>query len=170
MRRLSTPLLAAFLLLFPAGTLAAQEAGPAHAPDFRAQQKIAPLYFPPKLNAPFMAIAKTVWVQTLPDGSTVTRQNERVVARDMEGRIFQERRTFIPVPDDGKQQSVAYLNEYSDPVAETMYSCVPGARSCNLNTYFASVTDPVIPVGLQRDRSEERRVGKECRSRWSPHH
>src|ERR1019366_9678883 len=48
-------------------------------------------------------------------------------------------------------QSVAYLNEYSDPVAETMYSCVPGARSCNLNTYFASVTDPVIPVGLQRD-------------------
>ena len=22
----------------------------------------------------------------------------------------------------------------------------------------------------QRDRSEERRVGKECRSRWSPYH
>src|ERR1039458_7674991 len=160
MRRLSTPFLAVVFLL-TSTCLAAQEAGPSHAPDFRAQQKIAPLYFPPKLNAPFMAIAKTVWVQTLPDGSTVTRQNERVVARDMEGRIFQERRTFIPVPDDGKQQSVAYLNEYSDPVAETMYSCVPGARSCNLNTYFASVTDPVIPVGLQRSRySDERRVGK----------
>ena len=25
-----------------------------------------------------------------------------------------------------------------------------------------------IPLGLQR--SEERRVGKECRSRWSPYH
>src|SRR5256885_9888468 len=24
--------------------------------------------------------------------------------------------------------------------------------------------------GLSRDRSEERRVGKECRSRWSPYH
>ena len=23
---------------------------------------------------------------------------------------------------------------------------------------------------FQRDRSEERRVGKECRSRWSPYH
>ena len=23
---------------------------------------------------------------------------------------------------------------------------------------------------LNRDRSEERRVGKECRSRWSPYH
>ena len=24
--------------------------------------------------------------------------------------------------------------------------------------------------GLDADRSEERRVGKECRSRWSPYH
>src|SRR5256885_7845440 len=24
--------------------------------------------------------------------------------------------------------------------------------------------------GVERDRSEERRVGKECRSRWSPYH
>ena len=26
------------------------------------------------------------------------------------------------------------------------------------------------PIRLQEDRSEERRVGKECRSRWSPYH
>ena len=25
-------------------------------------------------------------------------------------------------------------------------------------------------VGFKRSRSEERRVGKECRSRWSPYH
>src|SRR3712207_9586937 len=25
-------------------------------------------------------------------------------------------------------------------------------------------------LGLERSRSEERRVGKECRSRWSPYH
>ena len=25
-------------------------------------------------------------------------------------------------------------------------------------------------IGKQDDRSEERRVGKECRSRWSPYH
>ena len=24
--------------------------------------------------------------------------------------------------------------------------------------------------GISQDRSEERRVGKECRSRWSPYH
>ena len=27
-----------------------------------------------------------------------------------------------------------------------------------------------LPVSVQPDRSEERRVGKECRSRWSPYH
>src|ERR1039458_515172 len=33
----------------------------------------------------------------------------------------------------------------------------------------AAVT-PELAGALQRDRSEERRVGKECRSRWSPYH
>ena len=28
----------------------------------------------------------------------------------------------------------------------------------------------IDPVTLQAKRSEERRVGKECRSRWSPYH
>ena len=28
----------------------------------------------------------------------------------------------------------------------------------------------VIPIVLESTRSEERRVGKECRSRWSPYH
>src|SRR2546426_3601382 len=27
-----------------------------------------------------------------------------------------------------------------------------------------------LPAGTLRPRSEERRVGKECRSRWSPYH
>ena len=28
----------------------------------------------------------------------------------------------------------------------------------------------VLSIGRRRSRSEERRVGKECRSRWSPYH
>src|SRR5256885_9223859 len=27
-----------------------------------------------------------------------------------------------------------------------------------------------FPIGMEPNRSEERRVGKECRSRWSPYH
>src|SRR3712207_5398873 len=39
-------------------------------------------------------------------------------------------------------------------------------------TQFASspTGGPVAPVGPLFPRSEERRVGKECRSRWSPYH
>ena len=28
----------------------------------------------------------------------------------------------------------------------------------------------IVPYVIARSRSEERRVGKECRSRWSPYH
>src|SRR3989454_11362976 len=30
--------------------------------------------------------------------------------------------------------------------------------------------DTTMPVAMATTRSEERRVGKECRSRWSPYH
>ena len=30
--------------------------------------------------------------------------------------------------------------------------------------------DPLIRLPFNQYRSEERRVGKECRSRWSPYH
>src|SRR3989442_6327783 len=34
----------------------------------------------------------------------------------------------------------------------------------------ALITDEAGRIRRVRDRSEERRVGKECRSRWSPYH
>ena len=37
-------------------------------------------------------------------------------------------------------------------------------------TLFFGVSDDREPIGLSDVRSEERRVGKECRSRWSPYH
>jgi len=152
MRRLAPAFLAVALVFTTGGSLMAQAGAPMHAPDFRAQERIAPLYFSPKPNAPFMAIAKTLWVRTLPDGSTVTTQNERVVARDMEGRVFQERRTFIPVPDDGKQQSQAYATEYTDPVAHAAYHCRPMQKTCELQNLFAQENNAELPAGLQPDQ------------------
>lgn len=151
MRRVVLSTLAAIFLLSQGQILDGQDSAPMHAPDFRAQQKLAPLYFPPKPNAPFMAIAKTLWVQTLPDGSTVTRENARAVARDMDGRIFQERRTFVSVPSDPREKSVAYLNLYTDPTDHTMYSCFPGSMFCNLENYSDPMSEPTVPAGLQPD-------------------
>ena len=141
------------VLIFSAGCAAIEAQGAEHAPDFRAQERIAPLTIPPKPNAPFMAIAKTLWVRTLPDGSTVTSQNERVVARDMDGRIFQERRTFIPVPDDGKQQSQVFETDLTDPVNHTVYRCEAQRKECNLFNYYGPVSVPEAPAGLQPGRT-----------------
>ena len=38
----------------------------------------------------------------------------------------------------------------------------------SLSNFFALLKKP--PTVIEDDRSEERRVGKECRSRWSPYH
>ena len=36
--------------------------------------------------------------------------------------------------------------------------------------FIVHLFSPQIPSLITADRSEERRVGKECRSRWSPYH
>ena len=40
----------------------------------------------------------------------------------------------------------------------------------NSNTYSKDDMDAAIFLIEKLTRSEERRVGKECRSRWSPYH
>lgn len=136
-------------LLWGSG-LAAQNAAPDYAPDFRAQERIAPLYFPPTPGAPFSAIAHTTWTRTLPDGSSETHENERLVARDNDGRIFQERRTFVPVPNPTNDQSKAYAAQYDDPVAHLTYRCVAVSRVCNAFALHAVAQQQERP-GLQPD-------------------
>lgn len=149
---MKSPFLCLLLACYPIH-LTAQDAGPIHAPDGRAPQFIAPLYIPPRPNAPFSAIAKTVWVRTLPDGSTVTSQNERHVARDADGRIFEERVTFVPVPNIGTRKMIVRATDYSDPVQHTRYHCDIFIKTCNLFPYYGQVTETVIAAVLQPDRT-----------------
>src|SRR5689334_24004812 len=44
-----------------------------------------------------------------------------------------------------------------------------GAQCCYANSCATGTAEPPNS-GRHRPRSEERRVGKECRSRWSPDH
>ncbi len=149
MKRPFTGLALSLLIGISPALVCAQDATPLHAPDFRAPYYIAPLYFPPVANAPFMAIAKTLVVRILPDGSTVTAQNQRVVARDMDGRIFQERRTFVPVPNPQNLQSIARVDEYDDPAAHSLYDCNVFQRVCNVFAYHPIMDQPPTPVGLR---------------------
>ena len=50
-------------------------------------------------------------------------------------------------------------------------SGVAAGQSCSTEAVAFCGTNQVTSVNVAAaDRSEERRVGKECRSRWSPYH
>ena len=51
---------------------------------------------------------------------------------------------------------------------ETEGNAIAAAKHPNLDRLWA--TCPHTQIGASGLRSEERRVGKECRSRWSPYH
>ena len=59
-----------------------------------------------------------------------------------------------------------FLNNLSNNKVSVTVFLVNGVKLQGLITYFDEQS-----LLLRRDgRSEERRVGKECRSRWSPYH
>ena len=43
-------------------------------------------------------------------------------------------------------------------------------RKTRVGVVVSDKMDKTIVVAVKDSRSEERRVGKECRSRWSPYH
>ena len=55
------------------------------------------IVIPPKAQAPFSLLLQTEWVKTLSDGGTITSVNERHIARDSKGRIYQERWFLVPM-------------------------------------------------------------------------
>lgn len=150
MKRNASALVGALLLAGTCVTVWAQQQVSEVSADARTDQtRIMALFFGPKANAPFTATAKTIWVRILPDGSTITHWNQRNVARDMDGRIMQERATFVP-ENSTQQPQVAYV-QYTDPATHTMYSCIPRAKICNLLGYSAPQSFAMLPEGLQRD-------------------
>src|SRR3989440_10513557 len=57
------------------------------------------------------------------------------------------------------------FSSISFPPASTFSSIIPMSASRYSSRYFSG-----FHFELMLSRSEERRVGKECRSRWSPYH
>src|SRR3989344_8397254 len=53
---------------------------------------------------------------------------------------------------------------------ETMRAVVEAVEETERLVVVALSNVAVVPVSAPVSRSEERRVGKECRSRWSPYH
>jgi len=132
MRRMSLIFLAS--LLFAALPACSQDpADVPHARDFGAREMISSIFISPLPNAPFQATVTAEWTKYLPDGSTFTRRNRRLVVRDSKGRIYQERRQLVA--GAVTRPTMLLRIEISDPAAHTKYFCEPDLSSCELRTY-----------------------------------
>jgi hypothetical protein len=116
-----------------------------HAPDGNSREMITSIFISPLANAPFQATVTAEWTKHLPDGSTTVVKNHRLVVRDSQGRIYQERRTLVP--EGSSRESQIFRIEISNPVTHTKYFCTPSLRECELRSYNVPVTEPVVPVG-----------------------
>src|SRR3712207_5437953 len=75
-----------------------------------------------------------------------------------ENRELREQSSLVPVPEPPRRQEMT-PERYSQSMPLLRFPRV-FRRFDNVETLLATVVE----------RSEERRVGKECRSRWSPYH
>jgi hypothetical protein len=110
-----------------------------HAPDGGTREHVDSIEIPPIPNAPFSATVVTEIAHILPDGSKRITSNQRLVARDTSGRVFQERR-FIAPNGITKPTPVQQL-QFEDPNQHLMYLCSP-ASTCSEYPY----TRPFVPL------------------------
>ncbi len=106
--------------------------------DGGTRETLESIVIPPKPDAPFTLTLATEWVKTFYDGGTSTLVNQRRIARDAKGRIYQER--WFLVPKNGKIESQMTTIQISDPNAHTHYNCFPlqKPRTCQLFTFVPS--------------------------------
>ncbi len=104
------------------------------------------IFIPPKANAPFDLQLATEWSRPMGTGGTFTLVNERRIARDERGRIYQER--WILVPKDGKVKSWMDVIQITDPERHTWLNCIVAEKICDVKDYsLTTATEYGPPVG-----------------------
>ncbi len=101
------------------------------------------IFVPPKPGAPFSLTLATEWSRPLANGGAYTLVNERKIARDAAGRIYQER--WILVPKNGTFKSQMNVFQITDPEMHTWYNCEPATKVCELLMYHLTTEDTYVP-------------------------
>lgn len=99
-----------------------------HAPDGGTREMIQSIDVPQKAGAPFRAQVVTSWKRRLEDGTETTIYNRRTIARDSQGRVFQERRFFAP--DGNTRATMVSEMDYLDPTRKERTVCTTRDRRC----------------------------------------
>jgi hypothetical protein len=82
---------------------------------------------------PFSAKSKTEWTRTLGDGSTLEQHLTANLARDSQGRVYRERRHFMPGLSDEETQLTHFM--IYDPVAKSETECTVALHKCVVTDY-----------------------------------
>jgi hypothetical protein len=120
------------------------------AQDGGIRQVLESIVIPPIAHAPFTATLVTEWSRPTPDGATVTFINERQVARDAQGRLYEER--WALVPKNGEFKSKMQWIQIADARQQTLYNCSVAAHVCMLLRYnpardLAAAATPALAGG-----------------------
>ena len=117
----------------------------------------------------------TVWIPEgfkIADDSASTVQGG-VVIEDKDGNQF----VWVPVATIADYKRTWYtgdgsFSKYSEALPEDEKTSVETYKGFYIGRYEAGDKESTVAKTLRssNDRSEERRVGNECRSRWSPYH
>jgi hypothetical protein len=118
-------------------------------PDAGTQYFVKGIKVLPVSGRPFQGRSTTEWTRTLEDGTTVTTRLYAAVARDNQGRIFREVRSFIPASstEGSKLKEIRIF----DPVTRTRTYCKIATRQCNVSDYHAPTSFTPMPAGTFDD-------------------
>ena len=102
----------------------------------------------------------------IPAGVTVTVSDDNIVTvKGPKGTLTQDVNKNITVKVEGNVVNVTRPNdEKQNRAFHGLYRSLIANMVTGVSTGFTKT------LNLVGTRSEERRVGKECRSRWSPYH
>jgi hypothetical protein len=101
--------------------------------DGGVREVLESIVIPPIPNAPFRATLATEAVKYSFDGATLTFVNQRHIARDGQGRIYEER--WLLVPKNSHLKSYMNWIQIADPKQRTLYNCSPQKKICDLVVY-----------------------------------
>jgi len=133
------------LALLPPSLLCAQRQKPVTGmPDGGTTEVLQSIYIPALLNAPFTAVVHTEWSRPIPGGGSYTYVNQRRVARDSHGRIYEER--WLLAPKDGQLKSQMNVIQIADPESHTLYNCFIFQRRCLLENFSEPATTSYRPA------------------------
>jgi hypothetical protein len=124
--------------------LAQRPASPVGIPDGGTREVLESIFIPPKPNAPFSLTLDTEWTRPFGNGGTYTVANERHIARDTAGRVYEER--WYLVPKGGKVESTMNYIQIADPTQHTLYNCRVETRKCFLLGYTGSTSTIYSPA------------------------